>query len=125
MNVPLRGDVFVEACPSRLVLSRIAGKWALLVIDALGGGAMRNGALLRRISGVSQKMLTETLRELEGLNLVERTVFDTVPPHVEYRLTPVGESLRKVVAELDRWVERNLQQLGALSPEPAHTSPRG
>lgn len=119
MSEPLNGDVFVETCPSRLVLSRIAGKWPLLVIDALGDGAMRNGALLRRISGVSQKMLTETLRELEGLNLVERTVFERVPPHVEYRLTPLGESLRNTVALLDRWVEGNLQQLGALSPQPA------
>lgn len=120
MSVPLPGDVFLETCPSRLVLSRIGGKWPLLVIDALGGGAMRNGALLRRISGVSQKMLTETLRELASLNLVERTVFDKVPPHVEYQLTPLGESLTNIVAELDRWVESNLQQLGTLSQEPAY-----
>ena len=122
MSVALQGDVFVETCPSRLVLSRVAAKWPLLVIDALGGGAMRNGALLRRITGVSQKMLTETLRELEGLNLVERTILDRVPPHVEYQLTPLGESLRVVVAGLDRWVEGNLQQLGVLSRGPAPTS---
>lgn len=121
----LPADVFAVACPSRLVLSRIAGKWPLLVIDALGGGAMRNGALLRRISGVSQKMLTETLRELESLDLVDRTVFDTVPPHVEYRLTPLGESLSSVVAELDRWVERHLHQMGALNQVPASTTAKG
>ncbi|CAA9270619.1 MAG: hypothetical protein AVDCRST_MAG83-3247 [uncultured Arthrobacter sp.] len=125
MTITLQGDVFVETCLSRVVLSRIAGKWPLLVIDALGGGAMRNGALLRRISGVSQKMLTETLRELEELDLVERTVLDKVPPHVEYRLTPLGESLNSVVAELDRWVEGNLQQLGAHSQEPASAPVKG
>lgn len=121
-SVPLRGDVFAEACPARLVLSRVAGKWPLLVVDALGGGAMRNGALLRRISGVSQKMLTETLRELESLNLVQRTVFDTVPPHVEYRLTPLGTSLAGVVSELDRWVEQNLGQMGMSGQAPSSGS---
>lgn len=109
----LRGDVFVKACPSRLVLTRIAGKWSLLVIDALGERATRNGALLRRISGISQKMLTETLRDLEGLNLVERTIYETVPPHVEYRLTPLGQSLRTVVSQVDRWVEGHLEELDA------------
>ena len=112
-SVSLPADVFAVSCPSRLVLSRLAGKWPLLVIDALGGGAMRNGALLRRITGVSQKMLTETLRELEELDLVERTVLDKVPPHVEYRLTPLGESLSSVVAQLDRWVEQHLHLMGA------------
>ena len=119
MSRSLPADVFADTCPSRLVLSRLAGKWPLLVIDALGEGAMRNGALLRRITGVSQKMLTETLRELEGLDLVERTVYDKVPPHVEYRLTPLGESLSSVVAQLDRWVERHLDQLDARSHKPA------
>ena len=118
-SVSLPADVFAVSCPSRLVLSRLAGKWPLLVIDALGGGAMRNGALLRRITGVSQKMLTETLRELEELDLVERTVLDKVPPHVEYRLTPLGESLSSVVAQLDRWVEQHLHLMGARAEGPS------
>lgn len=110
----ITGDVFIEACPSRRVLGRVANKWSLLVIDALGDGVMRNGELLRRIEGVSQKMLTATLRDLEDLNLVERTVFDVVPPHVEYRLTPLGHSFRSIIAEMDRWVENNLVALNAM-----------
>lgn len=112
---PLRGDVFVEACPSRKVLGKIADKWSLLVIDALGDGVMRNGELMRRVQGISQKMLIETLRDLEAMNLVERRVFDTVPPHVEYRLSALGQSLRGVISQVDRWVETHLVELGALN----------
>lgn len=104
----LKPDVFAEACPSRAVLAKIANKWSLLVIDALEDGPVRNGALMRRIEGISQKMLTATLRELEDLGLVSRRQLETVPPHVEYSLTPLGQSLRKAVCELDRWVENNL-----------------
>lgn len=107
------GDVFTAACPSRMVLGRVSNKWSLLLIDALGKGEMRNGELMRRIEGVSQKMLTQTLRELEEMNLVERHVFDAVPPHVEYRLSPLGELLRTVISQVDRWVENHLEQLGA------------
>ncbi len=81
----LRPDVFSEACPSRAVLAKLANKWSLLVIDALAGGTMRNGALLRRIGGISQKMLTETLRELEALRLVRRRSLASVPPRAPGR----------------------------------------
>lgn len=108
----LAGDVFAQACPSRLVLGRIANKWSLLVIDALADRSMRNGALMRRLEGVSQKMLTETLRDLESMNLVTREVHESVPPHVEYRLSPLGQSLRGVVSEVDRWVEQHLEEMG-------------
>lgn len=101
-------DVFAEACPSRAVLAKIANKWSLLIIDALEDGPVRNGALMRRIEGISQKMLTATLRELEGLGLVARRQLESVPPHVEYTLTPLGQSLRGAVCELDRWIENNL-----------------
>ncbi len=106
----VKPDVFARACPSREVLAKIANKWSLLVIDALDSGPVRTGALMRRVDGISQKMLTETLRELEGLNLVERRSFDSVPPHVEYALTGLGRSLRQAVCELDRWVENNLEK---------------
>lgn len=107
-----KADVFAEACPSRALLARVANKWSMLVIDALGEESVRNGVLLRRIEGVSQKMLTETLRSLEEMDLVERRSLGSVPPHVEYRLTPLGLSLREAVCRLDRWVEVNMERLG-------------
>ncbi|HIC81324.1 MAG TPA: transcriptional regulator, partial [Kiloniellaceae bacterium] len=67
-----RPNVFDQTCPARFLLGRIAGKWSLLVIDALHDGPIRNGALMRRIEGISQKMLTQTLRELEDLKLLSR-----------------------------------------------------
>lgn len=114
----LQPDVFSEACPSRAILARIANKWAMLVIDALAEESVRNGALLRRVEGISQKMLTETLRELESFNLVERQSLGTVPPHVEYRLSPLGRSLRAAVCQLDRWVEDHMEAVGAVSARP-------
>lgn len=93
------------ACPSRAIFAEIADKWSLLVIDALADGPVRNGALMRRIDGISQKMLTATLGKLAGLRLVERHSRATVPPYVDYRLTPLGQSLRLCIVPLDRWVE--------------------
>lgn len=107
----LRADTFSQECPSREVLGRLANKWSLLVIDALESGPTRNGALMRRIQGISQKMLTETLRDLESLNLVTRHSRASVPPHVEYELTPLGRSLRRAVCRFDRWIEDNLHDL--------------
>lgn len=107
-NGLLKPDVFTQECPSRAVLAQIANKWSMLVIDSLADGTLRNAQLLRRIDGISQKMLTETLRELESLNLVHRRSLETVPPHVEYTLTPLGHELRALVCGLDRWIEANL-----------------
>lgn len=104
-------NVFNKACASRIMLSHIACKWNMLVIDALAEGSMRHSALLRKIEGISQKMLTLKLRELEKLGLLERIDFQTMPLHVEYRLTPLGQSLRKEVIRLDRWIENNISQL--------------
>jgi DNA-binding HxlR family transcriptional regulator len=115
MPVSVKPDVFAASCPSRTLLGRIANKWSLLLIDALGTERMRNGALLRRVEGISQKMLTETLRDLEQMGLVERRSFGTVPPHVEYALTPLGLSLRDAVGRLDRWVEEHMDQLGGVA----------
>ena len=115
VSEPVRADVFAAACPLRALLSRIANKWSLLLIDVLGTERIRNGALLRRIEGISQKMLTETLRDLEDIGLVERHSLGTVPPHVEYALTPLGLSLREAVGRLDRWVEAHTDRLGALA----------
>lgn len=100
-------DIYSAACPSRAVLGLISGKWALLLIPLLAERPMRNNELLRRIDGLSQKVLTQTLRGLERGGLVERIDHGTVPPHVEYRLTPLGHSLDTVLRPVDRWAEEN------------------
>lgn len=109
MNVPSRPmpNPFSASCPSRGLLEVIAGKWPLLVISALASGAMRNSDLHRKIEGVSPKMLTQTLRSLEAHGLVERRDYAEVPPRVDYRLTPLGESLRHSLAGIDEWVLKN------------------
>ncbi|GAB1257513.1 winged helix-turn-helix transcriptional regulator [Aurantivibrio plasticivorans] len=104
-------NVFNAKCPARGLLSFLAGKWHLLVIDALAKKRWRNGELLRKIDGISQKMLTQTLRELEDMNLVLRVDMGTVPPHVEYELTALGQDLRKKICSLDRWIENNMFEL--------------
>lgn len=106
-------SVFDPDCSARDALELIASKWAILIMTALAEGPMRNGALLRKIGGVSQKMLTQTLRDLESNGLVARADLGTVPPHVAYRLTPLGKSLAHALRGLDRWAERNFPQLDA------------
>lgn len=106
-------SVFDPDCSARDALELIASKWAILILTALADGPMRNGELLRRIGGVSQKMLTQTLRDLECNGLVVRADLQTVPPHVEYRLSRLGKSLSSALAGLDRWAERHFPQLDA------------
>jgi DNA-binding HxlR family transcriptional regulator len=100
-------------CPSRLVLDRIADKWTALVIQILAGGTMRYAALQREIGGISQKMLTQTLRSLERDGLVQRRVHPVVPPKVEYSLTRLGRTLIEPLQGLCRWSEKHLGELQA------------
>jgi DNA-binding HxlR family transcriptional regulator len=100
-----RGDVRSERCGSRQVLDLVADKWAVIVIYVLSGGTLRFGELQRAVGGVSQKMLTQTLRALERDGLVERKVYPQVPPRVEYTLSPLGETLVQPLASLCRWAE--------------------
>ena len=104
----IKANVFDKSCPARHLLSVISDKWSLLLIDILSDKSMRNGELMRAVNGISQKMLTQTLRNLETISLVQRHDMQTIPPHVEYSLTQKGASLRKIVCELDRWVENNM-----------------
>jgi DNA-binding HxlR family transcriptional regulator len=106
-------DVLSEACPSRQVLDRIADKWTALVIFALSDETLRYGELKRRVQGISQKMLTQTLRSLEQDGLVDRRVYPVVPPMVEYTLTPLGRTLFEPLSAICRWAERYLPQLVA------------
>ena len=104
-------DVFDPNCPSRQVLDRIADRWTALVIRALSEGTLRYGELQRRIGGVSQKMLTQTLRSLERDGLVVRKVHPVVPPMVEYSLTPLGHTLIKPLEAVCDWAESHLSEL--------------
>jgi len=106
-------SVLDPRCPSRLVLDRIADKWTALVIQILAGGTIRYAALQREIGGISQKMLTQTLRSLERDGLVQRTVHPVVPPKVEYSLTKLGRTLIEPLQGLCRWSEKHLGELQA------------
>jgi len=99
------------ACPSRAVIDMLASKWVLLLIPLLRAGPRRNGDLQRGAEGVSQKMLTQTLRELERHGLITRIDHHEVPPRVEYSLTPLGSSLAKAIAVLDDWVIRHYDEI--------------
>ncbi len=97
-------DPYAHGCPTRDLLDRIADKWTTLVIGALAAtDTVRFTALKRQISGISQKMLTQTLRDLERDGLVSRTVFAVIPPRVEYALTALGKTLRDPLHALEAW----------------------
>jgi DNA-binding HxlR family transcriptional regulator len=99
-------------CPSRLVLDRIADKWTALIIQLLSKQTMRYAELQRQIGGISQKMLTQTLRSLERDGLVERKVYPVVPPKVEYSLSKLGRTLIEPLRALCRWSEKHLSFRG-------------
>ena len=96
-------EAFLRYPGSALVVSLLADKWTIPVIHALARGPKRTGELRRVVAGVSQKMLTQTLRMLEQRGLIERTVYPVVPPHVEYHLTPMGESINEPLRQLCEW----------------------
>lgn len=104
-------DVYNPKCPSRQVLSRIGDKWTALIIGIMQRGTIRFGALKREVSGISQKMLTQTLRNLERDGLVERRIFAEVPVRVEYSLTELGKKLLPVLVPLMQWSEENLKAI--------------
>jgi DNA-binding HxlR family transcriptional regulator len=93
------------------VLARVGDKWSVLVVTRLGTGSMRFNELRRSIGGISQRMLTLTLRGLERDGLVTRTVFPTVPPRVDYALTPLGRDLLEPVSALGDWATRNQSKI--------------
>lgn len=110
-----------QTCPVTELLRRLSDKWTVLLLSMLGGRPYRYNELHRSIEGVSQRMLTRTLRNLETDGLVSRTVFPSVPPSVEYRLTPLGESLLIPVSALADWavaaaVPRSDNEAGQMHP---------
>ena len=108
-----------QNCESRQALDRIADKWTCLIVYALLDGPRRHGELKRMIEGISQKMLTQTLRSMETDGLVKRTVIDVIPPHVEYGLTPLGQTLSDPLVAICRWAMDHLPELQAARQ--AHT----
>jgi DNA-binding HxlR family transcriptional regulator len=104
-------NILSSQCPTRKVLDLIADKWTTLVIHILAGGTYRYSELHRTIDGISQKMLTQTLRDLESNGLVLRKVYPEVPPRTEYSLTPLGLTLTEPLGALCAWAERHLPEL--------------
>ena len=106
-----RPNVLDQNCESRQALELISDKWTALIVYALVDGRMRHGELLRTVDGISQKMLTQTLRQMEAQGLVDREVLDRVPPHVEYSLTPLGRTLEKPLVAICDWAMSHLTEL--------------
>lgn len=101
-------DPYSKNCPSRGLLDRICGRWPILVIGILSSGPRRFNELAEQVDGISQKMLSQTLRYLEEDGLVTRTVIPQVPVRVDYELTEEGRSLCEPVAALEQWVEQHM-----------------
>lgn len=101
-------DVYSRDCPARQVLDRLADKWAVLVIGSLRAGTLRFNQLRREVDGVSQKVLSQTLKKLERDGLIARRVLATVPVTVEYSLTGLGTTLSETIELLSRWAESNM-----------------
>jgi DNA-binding HxlR family transcriptional regulator len=104
----LQYSPYAADCPTRQLLDRIGDRWTVLTIGTLAGGPLRYSQIAARVEGVSQKMLTQTLRALERDGLVTRTVFPEIPPRVEYELTDEGRSLRAVLAGLETWATAHM-----------------
>jgi DNA-binding HxlR family transcriptional regulator len=107
----LRADVMVAACPSREVLNHVTSRWGVLVLMALETRTLRFSQLKRQVGGVSERMLSQTLKHLESDGFVRRQAFEVVPPHVEYSLTPLGLEVAERVRGLADWIEVNLGRI--------------
>ena len=106
-----KGNLYDPHCPSRIVLDHVTSRWGSLVLLVLLSGKLRFNELVREIGGVSEKMLAQTLRNLEQDGLVERTVIPTKPPKVQYELTPLGSNVGNHIRTLTDWVEDNVAEI--------------
>ncbi|XYD11815.1 helix-turn-helix domain-containing protein (plasmid) [Methylobacterium sp. NMS12] len=106
-----RGDLFEPGCPGREVMKHVTSSWGVLILIALQDGTMRFSVLRRRVTGVSERMLAQTLRWLEEDRLVVRRSYDVVPPHTDYTPIPLGLEAAERVAALADWVEEHLPQI--------------
>ncbi|MBS0849173.1 helix-turn-helix domain-containing protein [Citrobacter sp. JGM124] len=107
------GDLFSARCPSRDVLKHVTSRWGVLILIALQRGTHRFSELRRKMGGVSEKMLAQTLQWLEADGFVVRHAYPVVPPHVEYTLTPLGVEIAEKVEALADWIEINLPRVEA------------
>ncbi|CAM6622870.1 DNA-binding transcriptional regulator, HxlR family [Escherichia coli] len=117
------GNLFAEQCPSREVLKHVTSRWGVLILVALREGTHRFSDLRRKIGGVSEKMLAQSLQALEQDGFLNRIAYPVVPPHVEYSLTPLGEQVSEKVAALADWIELNLPEVLAVRDERAALLP--
>lgn len=108
-----RSNLLAQACPSREVLKHVTSRWGVLILIVLEGGTHRFSELRRKIGGVSERMLAQSLQWLEGDGLILRIAHEVVPPHVEYSLTPLGREAAEKVRGLADWIELNLPQITA------------
>jgi DNA-binding HxlR family transcriptional regulator len=106
-----RGDLYEVQCPSRGVLEHVTSRWGVLVLVALVDGTHRFSELRRKVAGVSEKMLAQTLHQLEEDGFVLREVYPVIPPRVDYSLTPLGEEVADQVEGLTDWIEENLPRI--------------
>jgi len=104
-------DVMVATCPSRTSLAKIANKWTAMIVIALKDGPLRFGAVREAVDGISGKVLTETLRDLERDGIVSRTMYNEMPPRVEYELTALGQTLRQPLTALGVWAEAHIEDV--------------
>lgn len=114
LPIPTDAEMYLGACPMRTVLGRIADKWTVLIVGLLAESkAVRFNELKRKIAGISQKMLTQTLRDLERDGLVKRTIFAEIPPRVEYELTLLGRTLCDPIGALAHWANDHILEVYA------------
>ncbi|WP_413531257.1 winged helix-turn-helix transcriptional regulator [Rahnella inusitata] len=106
-----RGEVLDPNCPSREILRHITSRWGLLVLIALSEETLRFSELRRKVGGISEKMLAQTLQSFEEDGFVDRRSFPVVPPHVEYRLTPLGIEVKDQISGLANWLESNIHRV--------------
>jgi DNA-binding HxlR family transcriptional regulator len=116
-----KANPFNPDCPSQEILALIGSKWSMLLMCSLREGPTRSGELARRAGGISQKMLTQTLRELERHGLVHRHDYQEVPPRVEYSLTRLGASLSDLIRQIEGWVTANYTRMTAVARRHAET----
>jgi DNA-binding HxlR family transcriptional regulator len=104
-------NVYDQNCPTRLALDRIADKWTVLIVGRLATGIKRFGELRRGITGISPKVLTQKLRELERDGIITRKIYASVPPKVEYNLTPLGKTLISLLDSIRVWAESHIEYM--------------
>jgi DNA-binding HxlR family transcriptional regulator len=111
LNISSSWNAYHAQCPTRLMLNKIADKWTVLLLGLLEQETKRFSTLQRETGGISQKMLTQTLRSLERDGLIQRTVYASVPPRVEYSITPLGATLVAPLAAIRIWSEKHIEEV--------------